>query len=227
MHRFFASAQGRALMAAGVLTAALGGSMMTGCGSGDSGSPGIPNGVVTMAQVQHGRAIVTSVDCAGCHSRGKNDPSDPKWLDGFQTGDQNGSFNFGAVTTYAANITPDMTNGIGMHSDRQVYNALKFGLDPMNTPDVVITSTTPGVGNFPATPFYLAAPMPWTTIRNMSDDDIWAIVAYLKHGLKAVSNAVPASGDLTHDHWAGFYVAGNVGPFPLPAYPATNEQFMP
>jgi len=41
------------------------------------------------------------------------------------------------------------------------YNALKFGLDPGATPDAVITSTTPGTGNFPATPHYLAPPMPW------------------------------------------------------------------
>jgi hypothetical protein len=143
------------------------------------------------------------------------------------TGDQNGTFDFGAVKTYAANLTPDPTHGLGAFTDRQIYNALKYGLDPADTPDVVITSTTPGVGNFPATPHYLAAPMPWTATRHMTDDDLWAIVAYLKHGIKADTNSVPASGDLTHDHWASFYNPANVGPYPLPAYPATSEQFAP
>lgn len=219
----------RIAMAAGAFSAALGAATIAGCGSGDGGSiAGLPGGAVTMAQVQHGRAIVTSIDCAGCHSRGKNDPSDPNWLSGYKTGDQSGSFSFGpGVTTYAANLTPDATTGLGRFTDRQVYNALKFGLDPEDTPSVVITSTTPGTGNFPAAPHYLAAPMPWTTLRNLSDDDLWSIVAYLKHGLKPVTNSVPASGDLTHDHWASFYNPANVGPYPLPAYPAANEQFTP
>src|SRR4029453_9009567 len=107
--------------------------------------------------------------------------------------------------------------------DRQVYNALKFGLDPEDTPDVTITSTTPGQGNFPTQPHYLAPPMPWPTFRHMSDDDLWAIVAYIKHGIKGVTNTVPNSQG-PPDFWASSYTDAAVGPANLPAYPAGNEQ---
>jgi hypothetical protein len=29
------------------------------------------------------------------------------------------------------------------------------------------------------------------------------------------------------DFWAGNYAPGNIGPFPLPAYPLANEEFRP
>src|SRR5579884_2380936 len=128
--------------------------------------------------------------------------------------------------TYPANLTPDVTTGVGMYTDRQIFNAIRFGLDPAKTPDMVITSSAPGQGNFPATPFYLAPPMPWPAFRNFSDANLWAIVAYLKHGIKPVSNMVPASGG-PPDHWASSYTTDKTGPFPEPAYPAGNEAFQP
>jgi mono/diheme cytochrome c family protein len=206
--------------------------VLAGCGS-DNGSSGLPAGKATLEQVIRGRAIVTSFGCIDCHNRGKNDPSDPNWLAGYigaAGGQGPGTFNIGPFQTYAANLTPDTNTGIGTPTERQIFNALRFGLDPMDTPDVVITSTTPGQGNFPATPHYLAPPMPWYSIRNMSDDDLWAIVAYLKHGIKAVANTVPDSQG-PPDFWAGSYTPGKIGPNPLPPYPTTgsagNEQFQP
>src|SRR5207253_11101372 len=62
-----------------------------------------------------------------------------------------------------------------------------LGLRPEETPDVEITSTVPGQGNFPLHPHYLAIPMPWPSWRHMPDQDLWAIAAYLKNGLKPVS----------------------------------------
>jgi hypothetical protein len=182
-----------------------------------------------MAQVAQGRAIVTSFGCTDCHNRGKNDPSDPHWMAGFigAAGAQGtGAFQIGPFNTYAANLTPDTTHGIGMHTDRQIFNALRFGLDPDNTPDGVITSTTPGQGNFPAVPHYLAPPMPWPSTRHLSDADTWAIVAYLKHGIKADANVVPDTQDAP-DFWASSYTTAAVGPTTFPAYPEGNEQFAP
>src|SRR5947209_381402 len=95
--------------------------------------------------------------------------------------------------TYPSNLTPDVATGIGAHTDRQIYNALRFGLDPEDTPDVTITSTTPGQGNFPATPHYLAPPMPWSSFRHHSDENLCPMVAYLKHGIKPFANSVPDS----------------------------------
>jgi len=70
--------------------------------------------------------------------------------------------------------------------------------------------------------------MPWPSIRHEPDANLWAIVAYLKHGIKPVTNAVPASeAPLDHQGWATFYTDAAVGPTSLPAYPAGNEQFTP
>jgi mono/diheme cytochrome c family protein len=206
--------------------------VMAGCGGDSSnggGIAGLPAGQVTVAQVTQGRAIVTSSGCIDCHNRGKNDPTDTNWMAGYigaAGGQGPGTFNIGPFQTYAANLTPDNTTGIGMHTDRQIYNALKYGLDPEDTPDVVITSTTPGQGNFPANPHYLAPPMPWFSIRHLSDAEIWAIVAYLKHGIKAVSNTVPDSQG-PGDFWASSYTPDKIGPADFPAYPTGNEQFTP
>ncbi len=198
-----------------------------GCSSsgGEVSSPPLLNPKVTSAQVQQGRSLVLALGCSDCHNAGKDDPSDGVWLSGYHAGTPGQPFQIGPFKTYPANLTPDAT-GLGMHEDRQVYNALKYGLDPMDTPSVIITSATPGVGNFPATPHYLAPPMPWTAIRHLTDDQIWAIVGYLKHGIKGVNNTVTSS-DSPPDFWASSYTDDKVGPANAPAYPANNEQFVP
>src|SRR5207244_4000873 len=101
---------------------------------------GLPNGPATQEQVLRGRLLVVASACASCHNGGKNDPSDPKWLANYET------FQIGPFKTYAANLTPDAATGIGMQTDRQIFNALRYGLDPKETPDVVITSNIPGQG---------------------------------------------------------------------------------
>lgn len=201
-----------------------------GCGGGSgSGTSGLPSGRSTLAQVQHGQYLVSSFGCTDCHNRGKNDPSDPNWMAGYigaAGGTGQGTFQIGPFQTYAANLTPSTTDGLGRYSDNQVYNALKYGLDPGATADVVITSSTPGQGNFPTTPHYLPPPMPWIATRHMTDTDLWSLVAYLKHGIKAVDNVVPASQG-PPDFWASSYTAAAVGPAVFPAYPSGNEVFQP
>ena len=73
----------------------------------------------------------------------------------------------GCFTTRPRNLTPDDATGLGRFTERQVFNALRYGLRPEDTPDVDITSTTPGKGNFPMRPHYLAPPMPWNAWRHM------------------------------------------------------------
>lgn len=219
---------GRKLGLLALPTTALAGLLVAvGCGSsGSSSNNGLPNTTATLAQVSHGRDLVVSLGCSDCHNRGKDDPSDPKWLAGFVTGGTQGVYQIGPFTTYAANLTPDVTTGLGGVSDRQVFNALRYGLDPMESPDLLITGTVPGVGNFPASPHYLAPPMPWTAFRHLSDDDTWAIVAYIKHGINAVSNDVPDSAG-PPDHWASSYTDAAIGPKTFPPYPTGNEVFHP
>ncbi len=186
---------------------------------------GIPGGPATMEQIAEGRAQVVSSSCTDCHNRGKDDPTDPNWLAGYLPGTPGQPFNIGPFLTYPANLTPDET-GLARFTDRQVYNALSFGLTPETAPDAEITSTTPGMGNFPAMPHYLAPPMPWPAFRHKTDAERWAIVAYLKHGIKAVVNMVPDGGS-PPDFWAGAYAPANIGPSVLPAYPTASEEFKP
>jgi len=183
----------------------------------------------TRAQILRGRYLVIDHDCNGCH--GGIDPADPQWLSGTYSPQQEFkigpcAFQPGAQpcwTTRPRNLTPDNETGMGRFSERQIFNSLRYGLRPGETPDVVITSTTPGKGNFPANPRYLAPPMPWPGWRHMVDDDLWAIAAYLKYGVKPISHHVEDS-DGPPDFWASAYTVEKIGPYPAPPFPTAQER---
>jgi mono/diheme cytochrome c family protein len=176
-----------------------------------------------------GRQLVIEHACGQCHGGG-DDPAADGWLQGMRTPDQ--EFRIGPCAvepqakpcflTRARNLTPHNTTGLGRFSERQIFNALRYGLRPGETPDAEITSTTPGEGNFPAYPKYLAPPMPWTSWRFMSDEDLWAIAAYLKHGVKPVHNRVEDS-EGPPDFWASDYTVEKIGPYPPARFPTANE----
>ena len=177
-----------------------------------------------------GRELVINHGCADCHG-GANPVANVKWLAGMQAPLQEYLIGPCAVTpgatpcfkTRARNLTPDNATGMGRFSERQVFNALRYGLRPGETADVTITSHTPGSGNFPANPRYLAPPMPWPSFRHMSDRELRAIAAYLKRGLKPVSNRVPDS-EGPPDFWASEYTPEKVGPYPAPPFPTAAER---
>lgn len=195
-----------------------------------SSRPGEPASRPTREQVERGRLLTIHHGCGGCHG-GVANPAAEGWLAGMRSPDQ--EFLIGPCATQpgaepcfrtrARNLTPDNTTGLGRFSERQIFNALRYGLRPGETPDVEITSMTPGEGNFPRHPKYLAPPMPWAEWRHMSDQELWDIIAYLKHGLKPVSNRVPDS-EGPPDFWASEYTAEKIGAYPLPAFPTANEK---
>jgi len=180
-------------------------------------------------EIQLGRSLVLNHDCSGCH--GGASPASKEWLAGMMRPDQ--EFLIGPCAlqldakpcwrTRPRNLTPDNATGLGRFSERQIFNALRYGLRPEDTPDVDITSGTPGVGNFPRYPHYLAPPMPWPGWRYMSDRELQAIAAYLKRAVKPVSNKVPES-EGPPDFWASVYTVDLIGPYPAPAFPAANER---
>lgn len=172
-------------------------------------------------QILLGRQIVISSACGDCHGGGSN-PAAFGWLDGVRNPEIQ-EFKVGPFTTRPKNITPDNLTGIGRFSERQIFNSLRYGLRPGETPDVEITSTTPGVGNFPARPKYLAVPMPWPSWRHMSDQELWAIAAYLKRGVKPSSHKV-ADSDGPPDFWASEYTVEKIGPYPALPYPTVSER---
>jgi mono/diheme cytochrome c family protein len=181
-----------------------------------------------MAQVLLGRELVITHDCGGCH--GGADPSMAGWLDGVRTPAQ--IFKIGpceadpkapCYKTYPRNLTPDNATGLGRFTERQIFNALRYGLRPEDTPDVDITSTVPGQGNFPAKPHYLAPPMPWNAWRHMTDTELKAIAAYLKRGLKPSVNKVPDS-EGPPDFWVSTYTVENIGAAKSPPFPTKYER---
>jgi hypothetical protein len=179
--------------------------------------------------VARGRYLVISHDCAGCH--GGSNPADSGWL----AGETNPNMQFligpcyltpGAQPcfhTHPRNLTPDNETGLGRFTERQIFNALRYGLRPEDTPDVDISSMTPGQGNFPLHPHYLAVPMPWNAWRFMPDEDLWAIAVYLHRALKPAHNQV-AESEGPPDFWASAYTPDKIGPYPSPAFPTRNEQ---
>ena len=73
--------------------------------------------------------------------------------------------------SYAANLTPDPTTGLGAWNEQMFIGALRNGKHM-------------GSGR-PVLP-----PMPWQAFRNFTDADLKAIFAYLRT-LKPIKNAVP------------------------------------
>lgn len=169
--------------------------------------------------VTHGRQLVLQRDCGGCHGGGPN-PAAAGYLAGTTAPEQDNQI--GPFKTRARNLTPDMETGLGRFTERQIFNALRYGLKPSATPDVEITGTTPGQGNYPATPKYLAPPMPWPSWRHMTDQELWAIAAYLKRGVKPVKNQV-AESEGPPDFWASAYTPDKIGTYPAEPYPTAQE----
>jgi len=182
------------------------------------------------AQIARGRDVVIQHDCGGCHGGG-SDPSAKGWLGG-ATGPEM-EFKIGpcsldpaakpCFTTRPKNLTPDNANGTGRFTERQIFNALRYGLRPEETPDAEITGSTPGKGNFPLHPHYLAPPMPWMAWRHMPDADLWAIAAYLKNGVKPNPNKV-ADSEGPPDFWASEMTVEKIGPYPAKPFPTENEK---
>lgn len=185
------------------------------------------------AEVLRGRQLVVEIGCGECHG-GRSNPAMDGWMVGVLPGERQGSnggfaqpfpmeFPFGKFTTYPRNLTPENVTGMGRFSERQIFNALRYGLRPGETADVEISSTVPGQGNHPVSPKYLAPPMPWPAWRHLSDADLWAIAAYLKLGVKPVRNLVQDS-EGPPDFWAALAHDQNFAPYPLPAFPTVRER---
>ncbi|MEJ7813525.1 MAG: hypothetical protein WKG32_24165 [Gemmatimonadaceae bacterium] len=127
-------------------------------------------------------------------------------------------------TTWPRYLTSDNTTGLGRLSERQIFNASRYGLRPGETRDVAIASSTPSQGNLPANPKHPAArPMPWPTFRQMPDQELRDIAAYLKRAVKPVRNRMQDS-EGPPNFWASGYTVGKIGPYLMPKFPTANEK---
>ena len=82
------------------------------------------------------------------------------------------SFKLAFGTVYSANLTPDKETGLGNWTEEMFVNAIRKGVHM-------------GAEGRPVLP-----PMPWGEIRNMTDDDLKAVFAFLKT-IPAIHNPVP------------------------------------
>lgn len=118
--------------------------------------------------IERGRYLMTSiVACGNCHTpQGPDGPLPGMELAGGTPIELPG------FVAYTSNITPDPETGIGAWTDQQIITAIREGRRPDGT--------------------IIGPPMPIGMYRNMSDNDVRAIVAYLR-SVPAVRNMVPES----------------------------------
>jgi len=207
--------------------------VLAGCERPDADdSDGGPTLATTADTIAFGRDLIVHHGCGDCHGGGDN-PAAPVWLSGYRHPNDSLFTLFKIYVpdgtmflTRPRNLTPDNETGTGRFSERQIFNALRYGLRPGETPDVDITSSTPGQGNFPENPKYLAPPMPWPAFRHMTDTDLKSMAAYIKRGLKPQTNKVePSEGP--PDFWAGLYMQFYGASVMTPAFPTAQETAQP
>jgi mono/diheme cytochrome c family protein len=118
--------------------------------------------------LERGRYLMHAVvACGNCHTPlGPNGPMPGMELAGGM------DFQDPGFTAYSANITPDKATGIGRWTDAQIITAIREG----KRPDGRI----------------IGPPMPIGLYRGISDNDVRAIVAYLR-SVPPVVNKVPTS----------------------------------
>jgi mono/diheme cytochrome c family protein len=129
---------------------------------------------LTMAQgdeqlLARGKYLMNSVvACGNCHIA-RGDQGQPLFEKGLSGGMR---FDEAVFDAYAPNITPDAATGIGSWDDAQLAKAIREGIRPDGS--------------------VIGPPMPIPFYRHLSDNDLAAIIAYLK-AQPAVANKVNQS----------------------------------
>jgi hypothetical protein len=149
------------------------------------------------AQIERGRYIVSTSGCNDCHSPKIFTPKGPipdttRLLSGHPAQsklpqvpqgvigpDQWGALTSNDFTAWAGpwgtsftrNLTPDVATGLGSWTEDIFIKAIRTGKDMGEGRDIL-------------------PPMPWPEYRNLNDQDLKAVFAYLR-SLKPIENAVP------------------------------------
>jgi mono/diheme cytochrome c family protein len=120
------------------------------------------------AQIERGRYLTQIAGCSDCHTPGHflGKPDMARFLGGSDVG-----FELpGVGIVYGPNLTPDDKTGLGTWTADQIVDAVRTGMTPE------------GRGLVPV--------MPWPNLSVLTDEDAYAIAAYLQ-SLEPVSNNVP------------------------------------
>lgn len=122
---------------------------------------------VQRAIAKRGKYLVTSIDCSGCHTPfGEEGPNLNEYLAG---GNKSAFSTHGSIVT--RNLTSDKTTGLGRRSDAEVMRILRSGLLPEGR--VAFNDD-----------------MPWGVVSNLTEEDRYAIMVYLRH-VPAVVHPIP------------------------------------
>jgi len=119
------------------------------------------------ALADRGRYIVMTSGCIGCHAtNGPQGPDLTKYLAG------GGIKSVTQQATYVSrNLTPDKETGLGRRTDDEVKRVLRSGV-------------------FPDGHIVPATNMPWGAFSNWSEEDLHAVVVYMRH-LPTIRHATP------------------------------------
>jgi mono/diheme cytochrome c family protein len=122
----------------------------------------------TAEQVKRGDYLTTVMVCGDCHTPGFffGKPDEGKKFGGSDVG----FFIPNLGYFYGPNLTPDKETGLGNWSDAEIVKAIRTGERPDGR--------------------MLSPNMPWQNFAKLSDDDAYAIVAYLRT-LKPVNRKPP------------------------------------
>jgi len=172
------------------------GALTSGCATGEAAAPASPM-IDQKAQVARGAYLVTIGGCNDCHTPWKMGANGPEpdmsrmlsghpdtyqitaaaatprgqWKHGAVFGPTMTSFSGPWGVSFSANLTPDRNTGLGIWTEDMFLKAIRTGRHW-------------GVSR-PILP-----PMPWFNYRNMTDDDLKAVFAYLR-SIPPVTNHVP------------------------------------
>jgi mono/diheme cytochrome c family protein len=138
-------------------------------------------------RLARGEYLTTVMGCGDCHTPGAfyGAPDFKRRLAGSEIG-WKGPWG----VDYARNLTPDGVTGLGHWSEKEIVTALRTGIAPGGRA--------------------IQPPMPWPNMTRLTEEDAYAIAAYLK-SIPAVAHRVP-------DRVApGQPVAGPLIEFPPPS----------
>ncbi|MBT8108693.1 MAG: cytochrome C [Gammaproteobacteria bacterium] len=132
-------------------------------------------------QVERGEYLVELLGCGSCHTNGAliGEPDMEHPLAGSRTGIAYSSpldSNRPGVV-YPSNITPEKVTGIGDWSDAQIASAVRAGIGRHGSRRI--------------------ATMPWLGYAKLRDEDVGAIVSYLR-SIPPIKHEVPASVEPGH-----------------------------